>query len=59
MEEILFETSVFSIENVDKRVLTASLTVKEKEVEESRKTFGGFNIYKDKKTPSGTMKHLT
>lgn len=59
MDEIFVETSIFSAENVDKRVWTASLTVKEKEVEESRKTFGGFNIYGEKKTPSGTMKHLT
>ncbi|KAL7469003.1 hypothetical protein ACHAXS_009240 [Conticribra weissflogii] len=58
-EDTLFETTLISTENVDMRVMTSSLTVKDKEVEQSRRTFGGFNIYGDKMTPSGTMKHLT
>lgn len=33
--------------------------VKEREVELSKETFGGFNIYGEKKQSSSTMKHLT
>eukprot|EP00584_Thalassiosira_punctigera_P011998 CAMPEP_0172553808 /NCGR_PEP_ID=MMETSP1067-20121228/51783_1 /TAXON_ID=265564 ORGANISM="Thalassiosira punctigera, Strain Tpunct2005C2" /NCGR_SAMPLE_ID=MMETSP1067 /ASSEMBLY_ACC=CAM_ASM_000444 /LENGTH=454 /DNA_ID=CAMNT_0013342045 /DNA_START=231 /DNA_END=1595 /DNA_ORIENTATION=- len=33
--------------------------IKEREVEQSKETFGGFNIYGEKKNPSSTMKHLT
>ena len=33
--------------------------IKEREVEQSKETFGGFNIYGDKKNPSSTMKHMT
>ena len=36
--------------------------VKEREVQQSKEAFGGFNIYGDKKLqklPSSTMKHLT
>jgi len=33
--------------------------IKEREVEQSKETFGGFNIYGEKKNSSSTMKHLT
>lgn len=33
--------------------------IKEREVEESKETFGGFNIYGEKKNSSSTMKHIT
>mmetsp|Transcript_29313 Transcript_29313/g.61796 ORF Transcript_29313/g.61796 Transcript_29313/m.61796 type:complete len:459 (+) Transcript_29313:309-1685(+) len=33
--------------------------IKEKEVEQSKETFGGFNIYGEKKNSSATMRHLT
>mmetsp|Transcript_1714 Transcript_1714/g.3661 ORF Transcript_1714/g.3661 Transcript_1714/m.3661 type:complete len:463 (-) Transcript_1714:104-1492(-) len=33
--------------------------IKEREIEQSKETFGGFNIYGEKKVPSSTMKHLT
>ena len=33
--------------------------IKEREVRQSRETFGGFNIYGEKKDSSSTMKHLT
>ena len=33
--------------------------IKEREVEQSKETFGGFNIYGEKKNTSSTMKHLT
>mmetsp|Transcript_14357 Transcript_14357/g.30697 ORF Transcript_14357/g.30697 Transcript_14357/m.30697 type:complete len:461 (-) Transcript_14357:32-1414(-) len=33
--------------------------IKEREVKESKETFGGFNIYGEKKNSSSTMKHIT
>jgi len=33
--------------------------IKEREVEQSKETFGGFNIYGEKKHQSSTVKHLT
>ena len=33
--------------------------VKEREVQQSKEMFGGFNVYGNGKNPSSTMKHLT